>query len=197
MSFPIVVLISGNGSNLQAIIDKCHVPGDVEIKAVISDQPGAYGLHRALQAGIKAGVHKQVEGEPRDGYCFILADIIEDFEPELIVLAGFMKLLSPCFIDRFPNKIINIHPSLLPKYKGLHTHRRVLEAGDKEHGITIHWVTEELDSGPIIVQRRFPIMSDDTEETLEQKVHLLEHIWYPWVVSRIARNERISENLVR
>lgn len=190
MSFPIVVLISGNGSNLQAIIDKCHTPGHVDIKAVISDQPNVYGLHRALQANLNAGVHKQIQDESREDYCYILADIVEDYQPELIVLAGFMKVLTSDFIDRFSNKIINIHPSLLPKYKGggpsFSTHRLVLQNKDSHHGMTIHWVTEELDSGPIIIQRSFPIMSDDNEETVEKKVHTLEHIWYPWVVNQIS-----------
>ena len=185
MSFPIVVLISGNGSNLQAIIDKCHMPGNVDIKAVISDKSDAYGLVRAEAASIRPFVQPQYHFEEREEYCQILADTVACFRPELVVLAGFMKILTPNFIQLLP-QTINIHPALLPKYKGLHTHKRVLEAGDREHGITIHWVTEELDSGPTILQRSLEIKVDDTVETLEHRIHELEHEWYPFVVNEIA-----------
>lgn len=180
---PIVVLISGNGSNLQAIIDQCS--GHVDIRAVISDNPKAYGLQRALDANIRPVVESQVWGENRHDYCYILADKVSIFKPELVVLAGFMKILTPEFTT-VHERTMNIHPSLLPKHKGLHTHRRVLEAGDKEHGMTIHWVTEELDSGPIIWQQSFEVQPDDTEETLEAKVHELEHIWYPRMINEAA-----------
>ena len=187
MAYPIVVLISGSGTNLQQIIDKCHVPGIVNIKAVVSDNPTAYGLTRAGRARIDQVVKCQLGSETREAYCAALANAVASYDPRLIVLAGFMKILTASFVDVFPNRIINIHPALLPKHKGLHTHRRVLEAGDNEHGISIHWVTEELDAGPIILQRAFQVLPDDTEETLEQRVHELEYEWFPQVINDIAQ----------
>ena len=180
---PIVVMISGNGSNLQAIMDQCHAW--VDILYVISDNKDAYGLQRAASAGIGTMIIEQGRFQSRDEYCAELIDFIKPLNPELIVLAGFMKILTPNFIETF-DRIINIHPSLLPKHKGLHTHRRVLEAGDDRHGITIHFVNEELDAGPKIIQKAFDVQPDDTEESLEERVHVLEHEWYPWVVKEIA-----------
>jgi phosphoribosylglycinamide formyltransferase-1 len=183
IKLPIVILISGNGSNLQAIMDKClHL---VDIKAVISDNPNAYGLIRARKANIRNIVYQQHEGESREEYCNVLTHIVKSFNPELVVLAGFMRVLTSTFIKEFP-RTLNIHPSILPKFKGLHTHKRVLESGDKEHGITIHWVTKDLDSGPIIIQQSFSVQENDTEKTLETKVHELEHVWYPWIINEIA-----------
>lgn len=181
---PIVVMISGNGSNLQAIINNCqHL---VDIVCVVSDQPNAYGLQRAQDAGIPTYVFVQQKNMGRNEYCWeLIKNCLRPLRPELIVLAGFMKILTADFIKEFP-RTVNIHPSLLPKYKGLHTHQRVLAAGDKHHGMTIHWVTEELDAGPIIWQKGFDIQPDDTEQTIEAKVHLLEHQWYPWVINEIA-----------
>lgn len=182
---PIIVLISGNGSNLQAIMDKCE---NVRIQCVISDQFDAYGLQRAMDAGLDAVWIGQAPGTSRDTYSDELASFISYFNPKLVVLAGFMKILSPRFFQSLPNtKIINIHPSLLPKYKGLNTHERVLEARDEEHGMTIHHVTPELDSGPIIWQSSFFIQPDDTVKSLEEKVHKREHQWYPWVIDQVVR----------
>lgn len=183
-----VVLISGNGSNLQAIIDHCS--NDVDIKAVVSDQPNAYGLQRAKNHNIPTEVVTLNPQEPRENYCERLIAIIQHYEPRLIVLAGFMKILTPNFIKAFP-QTVNIHPSLLPKYKGLHTHRRVLEAGEKYHGITIHWVTEKLDDGPIVIQRQLEVHKDDTEQTLEDRIHRLEHRWYPHAIKMLAKNPKI------
>lgn len=189
--FPISVFISGNGSNLQAIIEKCHNPGYVKIINVVSDNNKAYGITRVKQADTSIPPFVMEQGRmSRQEYCRKLMKAMQVTEPKLIVLAGFMKVLTPEFTNAFHRKIINIHPALLPKHKGggpsFNSHRNVLQWGEKEHGITIHWVNEELDGGPIILQRRFPVMSDDTEETLEKKVHNLEHIWYPWVINRIA-----------
>jgi len=182
---PIVVLISGNGTNLQAIINKCHGQ-TVDIKAVISDQFNAYGLKRAAASEIPTKVCPQ-RCITRDEYCLMLSDVVADYEPELIVLAGFMKILTPQFVNRFQNKIINIHPSLLPKYKGLNTHQRMKEAGDRTHGITIHVVNEELDSGPIILQKSISVFPVDDVEMIETRIHQLEHIWYPEVINTLAR----------
>ena len=180
-------MFSGNGSNMQAIMDnhnRC-----VDIRGVATDNPLAYGVHRAAQANLPTCIHVQRKDETREQYCEMLASEIKVFEPELIVLAGFMKILTPNFINSFP-RIINIHPSLLPKFKGLNTHKRVLEAyrrgEETEHGVTIHIVNEELDSGPILLQDSFNIEENDTEETLEEKVHELEHRWYPWTINIIA-----------
>ncbi len=178
----VVVMISGNGSNLQAIIDKCHGKS-VNIEAVYSDEPQAYGLLRALNAGIPAITFEQTE-ESREKYCEELAESISFFEPKLIILAGFMKILTPNFVDRF--KIVNIHPSLLPKYPGLHTHRRVLEAGELQHGITIHMVDHGVDTGPILHQAVTPVYSEDTEESLESRIHRLEHMWYPNIIDDLS-----------
>lgn len=190
MSFPIVVLISGDGTNLQSIIHKCHNVGYVEIKAVISDNEKAYGLTRAKLARVNPVIMEQEKGEAREQYCERLKRTVETYQPKLIVLAGFMKILTPTFINAFPKQIINIHPSLLPKYKGggpsFSTHKLVIQNKDKQHGMTIHWVNKQLDSGPIIRQRSFPIMSNDTEVTVEEKVHSLEYIWYPWVINQIS-----------
>jgi len=181
---PIVVLISGNGTNLQAIIDKCHMK-TVEIVAVISDQYGAYGIKRAQEAGIEVDVVKQTPTQTREEHCDELRDLIFHYNPRLIVLAGFMKILTSNFFIGMPD-ILNIHPSLLPKFKGLNTHQRVIEEGESEHGITIHLVNEGLDSGPIIFQRRIPVNRGDTAELLEERIHILEHLWYPDTISILA-----------
>lgn len=189
---PIVILVSGNGSNFQAIYEKCH-GRSVQIKAVISDQVDAYGLVLAREAEIPHFVCSHVKGEFRENYCEILADVIEDVAGDvaLVVLAGFMQILSPNFIQRFKNKILNIHPSLLPRYRGLDTHRRVLEAGDEYHGATVHVVTEELDNGPILAQDHFRVRSNDNVRTLEGYVHNLEHKLYPGVLTVLGQNQVI------
>ena len=184
---PIVIMFSGNGSNMQAIMDRCD--SFVKIKGVVTDNPFAYGIHRAAKANLPTIVHVQKPDETREQYCEMLASEVRVFEPELIVLAGFMKILTPNFIQSF-SRSINIHPSLLPKFKGLDTHKRVLEAYKRgevnTHGVTIHWVNEELDSGPIIMQDALDIREWDTEETLEARIHELEHMWYPWTITKIA-----------
>lgn len=197
MTYPIVVLISGNGSNLQAIIDQCHKRGIVDIRTVISDQAEAYGLVRAEKAEIRPVVVPQWHFERREDYCQILADTINIFEPKLVVLAGFMKILTPGYFDRVCARTINIHPSLLPKYKGLNTHRRVLDSDDLEHGITIHWATEDLDAGPIIHQSRITVLKNDNAMSLEKRIHELEHQWYPHVINLIANTDRETYESIR
>lgn len=175
----VVVLISGNGSNLQALIDEPDLGG--ELVAVISDQPAAYGLERARQAGIEAK-HLSAKGfSQREDYDRELSRLIDDYQPDLIILAGFMRILSPFFTIKYHGKLLNIHPSLLPKYKGLNTHKRVLEAGDSEHGVSIHFVTEELDGGPLIVQAKVSVEVDDDETSLAKKVQQQEHQLYPLI----------------
>ena len=185
--FSIVVLISGNGSNLQAIIDAIHgeeLPA--RIVAVISNRADAFGLQRAQQANIPTEVIAATGIRSRDDYDSHLMACIDRYEPDLIVLAGFMRILSDRFVQHYLARMINIHPSLLPAYKGLDTHRRVLAAAEKEHGATVHYVTPELDSGPIIVQARIPVAENETEAELAQRVHQLEHKIYPYAVGLIA-----------
>ncbi|EPC03728.1 hypothetical protein L861_04685 [Litchfieldella anticariensis FP35 = DSM 16096] len=179
----VVVLISGNGSNLQALIDaQSHGELGGEIVAVISNQPNAYGLKRARDAGIDAVVLPHREYESREAFDGALIKVIERHEPDLIVLAGFMRILSPIFVQRFYGRLLNIHPSLLPAYQGLDTHARVLADGAKEHGASVHFVTEELDGGPVVIQAALEITEDDSVETLKNKVHSREHLIYPIAV---------------
>ncbi|SUB83342.1 Phosphoribosylglycinamide formyltransferase [Pragia fontium] len=179
----IVVLISGSGSNLQAIIDACR-NGQINgnIKAVFSNVPEAYGLVRAQQAGIATELVESKYFASRTDYELVLADTIDRYTPDLIVLAGYMRILSPTFVNLYTGKLLNIHPSLLPKYPGLHTHRQALDNGDSEHGATIHFVTEELDGGPIILQAAIPITPQDSEAEVIKKVQQQEHRIYPLVV---------------
>lgn len=186
---PIVVLISGSGSNLQALIDAVEAGTlPVAIRAVVSNRADAYGLQRAAAAGIPGRVvdHRAFDGS-RD-FCRALAECVGEYRPELVVLAGFMRVLHPEFVARFRNRLINLHPSLLPKYPGLHTHRRVLEHGDREHGASVHFVTEDLDAGPVIIQQRIRVEPDDTPDTLKEKVHRVEHRILPTAVRWFAEN---------
>jgi len=180
----IVVVISGSGTNLQAIIDAC-VSGDldVDISAVISNVPGVYGLERAQKAGIEALTLDHKKFQSRDDYDIALAKEVHTRHPDLVVLAGFMRILTPKFVNHFHGKILNIHPSLLPKYQGLHTHQRAIEAGDRAHGATVHFVSAELDGGPPIIQGTVPILESDDESSLAQRVQLeIEHHIYPLAI---------------
>ena len=179
----VVVLISGSGSNLQALIDayaREEIPG--KISAVISNKPGAFGLERAKNADIDTHVIEHQKFSQREIFDAELIKTIDKHQPDLIVLAGFMRILTEDFVRRYEGKMLNIHPSLLPKYPGLHTHKRALEAQDKEHGVSIHFVTAKLDSGPNIIQAIVPVLSQDSEETLARRVLEKEHIIYPIAV---------------
>ncbi|MEQ9945941.1 phosphoribosylglycinamide formyltransferase [Pectobacterium aroidearum] len=180
----IVVLISGHGSNLQALIDACkngRLKG--KIVAVFSNNAEAYGLERAQNADIPTCVLNPEDFADRAAFDAALANEIEQYDPALVVLAGYMRILSPEFVAQFAGKMLNIHPSLLPKYPGLHTHRKALENGDREHGTSVHFVTDELDGGPLILQAKVPIFSDDTEESLSERVKTHEHTIYPMVIN--------------
>lgn len=179
----IVVLISGSGTNLQAIIDQVQ-SGTVKssIRAVISNRPGVKGLERARLAGIPAIVLDHTVFPDRDSYDQELLKLVDAFNPQVVVLAGFMRILTTEFVEHFANRLLNIHPALLPKYKGLHTHSRALEAGDQEHGCTVHLVTPELDDGPNIIQAVIPVLTDDDEDSLSARVQKQEHIIYPMAV---------------
>ena len=188
----VVVLLSGTGSNLQALIDSTRTDDSpVRIAAVISNRSDAYGLQRAQDAGIdtRALDHKAFDG--REAFDAALIELIDAFNPKLVVLAGFMRILSADFVRHYQGRLLNIHPSLLPKYKGLHTHQRALEAGDTEHGCSVHFVTEELDGGPLVVQAVVPVESDDSAQTLAQRVHTQEHRIYPLAVRWFAEGRLI------
>lgn len=183
----VVVLISGSGSNLQAIIDGIaggQIPA--RISAVIANRADAYGLERAKNAGITPLVldHRAFEG--RDAFDAALIELIDAQQPDLVVLAGFMRILTPAFVRHYTGRLLNIHPSLLPKFKGLHTHQRALEAGETEHGCSVHFVTEELDGGPLVLQAIVPVQPDDTPDTLAQRVLIGEHHVYPLAIRWFA-----------
>ncbi|AXI02846.1 phosphoribosylglycinamide formyltransferase [Aquirhabdus parva] len=187
MTNRIVVLVSGNGSNLQALIDSCQT-GRIraEIVGVISNVPHAYALERARLANIPTQVIDHRKYPDRAAFEAEMSRVLQEWQVGLIVLAGFMRVLTPAFVNRFSGQMINIHPSLLPAYRGLHTHARVLATGDKMHGCSIHFVTAELDAGAIIAQAITHVMPNDTLETLTQEVQELEHHLYPLVVAWIA-----------
>ena len=183
--FNIVVLISGKGTNLQALIDASH-RSSYTISAVISNKAKAIGLNRAKISGIDTYVIEQESFNSKLEFEESLATRISEINPKLIVLAGFMKVLSPQFVKLFRGKIINIHPSLLPEYPGLNTHQRVLEDKKKIHGVSVHLVTEDLDGGPVIAQDAVYVRPDDTVESLAKRVLEREHIIYPKVVESLA-----------
>lgn len=179
----LVVLISGSGSNLQSIINAVKAGGiKARIAAVISNRPDAYGLQRATDAGIHAEVLDHTDFDSRAAFDQALQQRIDSFNPGLVMLAGFMRILTPAFVRHYEGRMLNIHPSLLPLYKGIHTHRRVLEDGGNEHGVSVHFVTPELDGGPVVMQAKIPVLPSDTEETLAKRVQIQEHIIYPHVV---------------
>lgn len=179
----ILILASGSGTNVQALIDASRerdFPG--QIVAVGSNRPRAFALERAAQANIKTFVIDHNEYDSREEFDAALMAEIRRHNPDVVVLAGFMRILTNDFVRAFRGKLLNIHPSLLPKYTGLNTHQRALEAGDTLHGTSVHFVTEELDGGPVIAQAEVRIAPDDTPESLAEKVKAKEHILYPIVV---------------
>ncbi|RAR64232.1 MULTISPECIES: phosphoribosylglycinamide formyltransferase [Halomonadaceae] len=179
----VVVLISGSGSNLQALIDaQSYDELGGEIVAVVSNKADAYGLKRARDAGIEAVALPHREYDSREAFDGALIKVIERHEPDLVVLAGFMRILTPRFVQRFYGRMLNIHPSLLPAYQGLHTHARALADGVTEHGVSVHFVSEELDGGPVVVQAAVDVTPEDTEDSLQQKVQSREHLIYPIAV---------------
>jgi phosphoribosylglycinamide formyltransferase-1 len=187
MTLPFVVLISGRGSNLLAL-ERATRDGRIDgrIVAVLSDREDAAGIPAARALGLAASVLEPARGMDRAAYGAALAAAIEASGARLIVLAGFMRILDGGLVRRWAGRLLNIHPSLLPAYRGLHTHRRVLEAGEPMHGCTVHFVVEELDAGPVVIQGRLAVRPDDDESTLSARVQRLEHIIYPRAVGWIA-----------
>ena len=183
------VFISGNGSNLQAIIDATsNGLIDGQICCVLSNKKEAYGLARAKKANIPTVVIEHLNYENREEFDNALLQSLQKYNPDLIVLAGFMRILTPVFIKPYLGKLINIHPSLLPKYPGLNTHQKVIDNKDTEHGVTVHFVDENLDGGPICAQSTMKVESDDIE-TLEKRIHELEHELYPKVIQDFSKGK--------
>ena len=184
----VVCLISGDGSNLQALIDwqLKGLLGDAEIVGVVSNKAEAFGLERAKRANIATTVLSHQRYPDRYEFDRALISVIDDYEADLIVLAGFLRILSAQVVNHYANRLVNVHPSLLPKYKGLNTHQRAIEAGDSTAGATVHWVTEELDSGGIIRQVEVPIHTHDSEDSLRQRVLEAEHSLYPAVIRDLS-----------
>ncbi|WP_338557460.1 phosphoribosylglycinamide formyltransferase [Erwinia sp. E_sp_B04_7] len=180
----LVVLVSGQGSNLQAILDGCQ-QGQIHgsVAAVFSNKSEAYGLTRAREAGVPAHALAASQFADREAFDNQLMLEIDAYAPDLVVLAGYMRILSPQFVQHYAGRMLNIHPSLLPKYPGLHTHRQAIENGDEEHGTSVHFVTEQLDGGPVILQAKVPVFAGDTEDEVNARVQHQEHAIYPLVVS--------------
>jgi len=188
-TFKVAVLISGNGSNLQALIDSFKKEdSDIDINCVISNKKDAFGLERAARASIDNHFVDHTKFKNRETFDQELIQILDGYDPDLIVLAGFMRILSEVFIEKYLGKLINIHPSLLPKYPGLDTHQKVIENNDRLHGVTVHYVDKSLDSGPVCGQSMLEVETTDVEE-LQNQIHKLEHKLYPHIVSLIAEGK--------
>lgn len=183
----LAVLVSGNGSNLQSVIDAIDEGRlNARIDLVLSDRADAYGLVRARAAGLQTACIRPGDFTDRARWNRALGEALDVTGADLVVLAGFMKVLDPAVVRRWAGRMLNIHPSLLPKYRGLHTHRRVLEAGDEVHGTSIHFVTEELDGGPVVLQARIPVLPGDDEDALNARIQAREHEVYPEVIGWFA-----------
>ena len=200
----IVVLVSGNGSNLQAIIDDiAQQKINAKILAVIANQETAYGLIRAENAGIPAFFIDHKGFSSREEFDAKMIKRIDKYNPDLIVLAGFMRILTPDFVEHFQGRMLNIHPSLLPKYRGLHTHQRSIDAGDDEHGASVHFVTPELDGGPVVLQSKVPVFKQQDPQELAERVQQQERQMYPLVIKwfcedrlKMFDNKAVLDDLV-
>jgi phosphoribosylglycinamide formyltransferase-1 len=196
MPCKLVILLSGSGSNMQAFIDACHDDrlNTIEICAVISNKSSAYGLIRAKHAGIATACIDHTQFDCRADFDTALQKQIDSYQPDLVVLAGFMRILTPGFVRHFLGRLINIHPSLLPKYPGLHTHQRAIDAGDQEAGATVHFVTEELDGGPAIIQAKIPVLNGDDAAALAERALSKEHTIYPMAARWFAEGRLILQD---
>jgi phosphoribosylglycinamide formyltransferase-1 len=192
------VLISGSGTNLQSFIDQAAAGAvNLDLQLVVSNRPDAYGLTRATDAGINTAVIEHGDFPDREAFDRAISNTLDTCKPNLLVLAGFMRILSPWFVSQYEGRILNIHPALLPAYPGLDTHRRVLDAGDSWHGSTVHFVTEELDGGPRILQGRLQVDPNETADALCSRVQSLEHKIYPkaadwFACGRLEYRERVA-----
>lgn len=193
--FRLVVLASGTGSNLQAILDRLHGRDGIEVVGVGSDRPDAKALDRAREAGVETATFPRDDFADREERDLAMADWIDSLDADLVVLAGFMALLTPPFISRFRNRVVNVHPSLLPLFPGLDAIGQALEAGAAETGVTVHFVDEGTDTGPVIAQQAIPIRSGVEREELEAEIHAVEHQLFPEAIGMVARGEvRIAED---
>jgi phosphoribosylglycinamide formyltransferase 1 len=186
-TFRLVVLASGSGTNLQAILDTLHGREGVEVVGVGSDKPGTRALERARVAGVETAIFPSDDYAGRDARDVTMADWIESLRADLVVLAGYMQLLSPAFVGRFRNRIVNVHPALLPAFPGLDAIGQALDAGVKTTGVTVHFVDEGVDTGPTIVQREVPVPPDRDRARLEEAIHAVEHELYPEAIRMLAR----------
>ncbi|MEN8175042.1 MAG: phosphoribosylglycinamide formyltransferase [Pseudomonadota bacterium] len=194
---PIVVLISGGGTNLQAIIQGTRADLPVDIRAVISNSADAYGLVRARDADIATRIVDHRQFAARADHDHALRSAIDAYAPALVVLAGYMRILTADFVRHYRGRMLNIHPSLLPKFRGLKTHERAIEAGETEHGASVHFVTEDLDGGPVIIQARVPVEAGDTPQSLAARVLEKEHIIFPLTIRWFAEGRlRLEGNRV-
>jgi len=186
----LVILISGRGSNMRSIVEAANQGQlDVDIAAVISNRPDAAGLEYAQQAGIDAQVIDHKLYDSRESFDAAMAEVIDSYQPDFVILAGFMRILTADFVEHFAGRLINIHPSLLPKFKGLHTHQRAIESGETEHGASVHFVTAELDEGPVILQAKVPVLADDDADTLAARVLEQEHLLYPAAIQKLVSQQ--------
>ncbi len=186
----LVILISGRGSNMRSIVEATRQGElEVEIAAVISNRPDAAGLEFAGHAGIDTQVLDHKQFDSRESFDNAMIDIIDSYQPDFVILAGFMRILTADFVTHYAGRLINIHPSLLPKFKGLHTHERAIEAGESEHGASVHFVTAELDDGPVILQAKVPVLADDNADTLAARVLEQEHLLYPAAIKKLISQQ--------
>lgn len=192
MTLRAVVLISGSGSNLQALLDACGQTEksgpaiNARIVGVLSNRAQAFGLERAKRAGVPTAVLSHTDYPSREAFDAAMCPIIDAWQPDVVILAGFMRILTPMFVSHYDGRLLNIHPSLLPAYKGLDTHQRVLDAKESVHGCSVHVVNAELDGGPVVAQSRLRVTDQDTAESLAKRVHELEHRLYPEVLAWLA-----------
>jgi phosphoribosylglycinamide formyltransferase-1 len=185
---PVAILISGRGTNMRVIAERAAAGSlPIDVRVVVSDQPAAEGLQTAAAMNIATRVLEPRKFPDRPSYDRALIELLAQFQPQLVVLAGFMRILTPQFIGAFAGRILNVHPSLLPKYPGLHTHRRALAAGETVHGVSVHFVTEQLDGGPVVLQAEVPVLPGDSEKTLSARVQQGEHRIYPQAIDWFAR----------
>ena len=195
----IVILISGRGSNMEAIVNACQREGwPARIAAVISNKASASGLQFAAAQGIATAVVDHKAFDSREAFDAELARVIDGYQPDVVVLAGFMRILTEGFVRLYEGRLLNIHPSLLPAFPGLHTHQRAIEAGCKLAGATVHFVTPELDHGPIVLQAAVPVLADDTEDSLSARVLTHEHVIYPQAVRWLVEDQlSVNDGVVR